>query len=47
MKRYFDFDMNDYKDKKCNFHSHTVRCRRTRTIVWSSVRWRWEESMVG
>ena len=27
MKRYFDFDMNDYKDKKCNFHSHTVRCQ--------------------
>ena len=27
MKRYFDFDMNDYKDRKCNFHSHTVRCQ--------------------
>ena len=27
MKRYFDFDINDYKDKKCNFHSHTVRCQ--------------------
>lgn len=27
MKRYFDFDMNDYKEKKCNFHSHTVRCQ--------------------
>lgn len=26
MKRYFDFDMYDYKKKKCNFHSHTVRC---------------------
>lgn len=27
MKRYFDFDINDYKDRKCNFHSHTVRCQ--------------------
>ena len=27
MKRYFNFDINDYKDKKCNFHSHTVRCQ--------------------
>ena len=27
MERYFKFDINEFKNKKCNFHSHTKRCK--------------------
>lgn len=27
MNRYFNFDITKYKDKKCNFHTHTTRCQ--------------------
>lgn len=26
MMRYFNFNISEYKEKKCNFHTHTVRC---------------------
>ena len=26
-ERYFKFDVNEFRDRKCNFHSHTKRCK--------------------